>query len=783
MKKGILLLIVVFSIKIQAQNIPNAPKTVGFAGINVQFDEGARDIVQMDIKALLANRKYWEAKLDRCLVYFPIIEGILIDNEIPTDFKYLPVQESSLMPDAVSSSNAVGFWQFKKETALDFGLRVDDQTDERKNIVSSSQAATKYLKSNYKLFNNWVSTLYSYYLGAGAVSRNIPVEWNYAREIKLTKDTDRYILRFFAHKIAIEATINRYHTPNPISLLEYPQAGGRTIDNIARELDIDAVALKSYNRWFSTDEIPSDKDYTAVIPVNSNFSESVRVKIASRRRAGQRADFTKTDIGFPVLTQADGVASKDNPGIFYIINGLPGILAVNDDTPAILAKKGKVSFSSFLRYNDMGEEDNTLPGSVYYLARKHRKAAVPFHTVREGETLWQISEIYGIRLHHLLRKNRIDNRTQKLQTGRILWLIDKRPRSRPIEVVSDSKGDLFPTPNSVEAPAKKSPPRPGVEGAKTDIPQTPSERKVYRPKIADPAPTDNTSDPKMGVEVTLDDKKPTTDKTTTKSRRAPWFNPGGESKTNSKTKANDETGSESKIVIKDDEPEAPKKSTPVAAEKKPETKTPTPTVEKKTEPKPTQTSPPVAKQSTDNKEENIAHTVEAGQTYFSIARMYDVSVKDIYFWNNLTENSKLQAGQKLVIKPVGNTVQQQPQPNEPAKVTEANTTTTHTVAQGETAFGISQKYGLTVKQLYELNNLGENAKVQIGQKLIVKATMAAPSAVPNTDEFVIHTVVQGDTMFSIAQKYGVKVDQVREWNGMTDLGVKLGQQLKIKKQK
>ena len=46
----------------------------------------------------------------------------------------------------------------------------------------------------------------------------------------------------------------------------------------------------------------------------------------------------------------------------------------------------------------------------------------------------------------------------------------------------------------------------------------------------------------------------------------------------------------------------------------------------------------------------------------------------------------------------------------------------------------------------------------------------------------MNTVEAGETMFRVAQKHGVKVDQIKEWNNLTETGVKAGQQLKIKKQ-
>jgi membrane-bound lytic murein transglycosylase D len=76
---------------------------------------------------------------DKARLYFPIIERIFAEERVPDAIKYLAIQESSLIPDAVSSANAVGYWQFKDFTAREVGLRVDRQVDERKNIVSASQ--------------------------------------------------------------------------------------------------------------------------------------------------------------------------------------------------------------------------------------------------------------------------------------------------------------------------------------------------------------------------------------------------------------------------------------------------------------------------------------------------------------------------------------------------------------------------------------------------------------------------------------------------------------------
>ncbi len=159
-------------------------------------------IIQNEVDALHINDKYFQIFVDRINIYFPVIERILKEEEMPDDLKYLALQESALIPDAVSSSNAVGFWQFKKETAEDYGLTVNDKIDERKNIVSSTRAASRYIKNSNFLFENWIFSIYSYYQGlSGAKAVTDPKLYG-SKRMSIDKDTHWYIIKFLGYKVA-----------------------------------------------------------------------------------------------------------------------------------------------------------------------------------------------------------------------------------------------------------------------------------------------------------------------------------------------------------------------------------------------------------------------------------------------------------------------------------------------------------------------------------------------------------------------------------------------------
>ena len=117
---------------------PEVPHKMQFAGITLTIRDDARREIQKDVDAFTKHPKYFGIKVERAKTYFPIIEKIFAEERLPDDFKYLALQESALISDAVSTSNAVGFWQFLDFTALSMGLRVDKDIDERMNLISST---------------------------------------------------------------------------------------------------------------------------------------------------------------------------------------------------------------------------------------------------------------------------------------------------------------------------------------------------------------------------------------------------------------------------------------------------------------------------------------------------------------------------------------------------------------------------------------------------------------------------------------------------------------------
>ncbi len=670
MKKNVALLLLLISIQgvfAQQAILPEVPKKLEFAGVTVKLDADAQKLVQKEVNSLLTpENKYLIDKLERIQWYFPIIESILEEEEVPEDFKYVAVSESSLLPDAISTSNAVGFWQIKPTTAQEVGLRVDKEIDERKNIYASTRGAALYLKRNNLIYKNWISSLFSYSLGATGISKIVPSQWSYANEVDFDAQTDRYLLKAIAHRIAFEYRINRLKESR-FSFVEYKKTKGKTLSDIATMANADINELKKYNSWLLTNTIPTDKDYSVAILVPAENLEEVQSKL------NRQNELATSDAAFPILKRVTVVTASEEEPIFYEINGKKGILAKAGDDVASLAKSGKMKIGDFLRYNDMTDKELVEEGKIYYLKKKDRKGPVPHHVVLTGQTMWQISQMYGIRMKNLLRLNRM-NTVQRIQKGRVVYLQKKRPKDQPIEYLNGKDSEEL----------EKVPMKEQYDG---------TEEKVLVKDARQPETTEKPSKPTQkptipeSVIVEESSKKPS--------------RPSREEDDIIVISDRDEvTPTETKKAPVNPTPPASVKNTPV---------NPTPTTVKtapvKTTPAPTTTS------------SSSTHTVDVGQTLYSVARQYNVSVRDLAEWNNITTSERVKVGQTLVVK--------QPKGNTPAPVVEQKTTkpvastTSHVVQKGETLYSISKRYGVTTKQIQDWNDMSDQ-NVKLGQKLTIK---------------------------------------------------------------
>lgn len=404
--------------------VPRVPSKMTFADLDLRITEAARREIQSDVDALTASAKFFNAKVNRSAMYMPLVEQVFEEEGLPDDFKYLAIQESGFISDAVSSSNAVGFWQFKKLTADEVGLRVDRKVDERQNIISSSRGAAKYLQKNNFYFNNWLYALQAYQMGAGGAMEYLGDVKGGEKKLTIDKKTYWYVKKYLAHKVAFEKAIEEAKKEQ-VSLKVYENGSGKSLEDIGAELQIETTEMKEFNTWLLARTIPEDKVYPVIIPTTS-----ASVVLA-------QADPRKSDIkeanGNSELPSAGHIKLTEDAYRRIKLNGLQGIITNQEMTVDELADLLNFDPNKLISYNDVRPHDRIIIGQVYYLQAKRGKARIFYHTVQEGETVWMIAQNYGVKMTKLMKMNRLDSADDKLDTGRILWLKKTRPENKPIE--------------------------------------------------------------------------------------------------------------------------------------------------------------------------------------------------------------------------------------------------------------------------------------------------------------------------------------------------------------
>ncbi len=433
------LLLVFFSISfLNAFSQADIPSRMQFAGMELELSHEVRKEISTSVASLTKNAKYFQQKVDRANTYFPIIERIFEEEGLPDDFKYLVLQESSLTSDAVSVSNAVGFWQFKKESAQEVGLRVDGSVDERKNIVSATRGAARYIGKNFGLLNNWVYALQSYNTGYGGTKNTINSKYIGAKQMEIDKNTHWYVVKFLAHKIAFENFVGK--TAPLIMLMEFNESDGRSLEEISELSGVDPLQVYEYNKWLDTKRIPTDKIYTVILPVDQNQYTAVISRVGSNIFVPKSKQQPAADNDFPKPTAAQ-LAGKEP--ILLKWNGLEAVYSRKGDDLQKLALQTDTRLKRFLRYNDLHRYDVVKEGQIYYLEKKREDGIVLFHIVKSGEQLWDIAQRYGIRLKSLKKKNRIVD-GEALQIGRKLYLKMGRPEGEAVIIENPEKKPLLP---------------------------------------------------------------------------------------------------------------------------------------------------------------------------------------------------------------------------------------------------------------------------------------------------------------------------------------------------
>ena len=160
--------------------------------------------------------------------------------------------------------------------------------------------------------------------------------------------------------------------------------------------------------------------------------------------------------------------------------------------------------------------------------------------------------------------------------------------------------------------------------------------------------------------------------------------------------------------------------------------------------------------------EATTYTVESGDSLWSIAKKFNVTVEELRIANNLS-NNLLQIGQKLKIPVEG-------------EMLEPNDELVYFVAPGDSLYKIALAYNTTVDELVRYNNL-KTTVLKVGQQILIP-TNNMTQDMPNQN-YITYQVMPGDSLYKIAQRYGTTVSAIRNLNNLKSDALSIGMQLKI----
>lgn len=372
------------------------------------------------------GRKHFEKWLQLSGRYFPLMRRIFREENVPEELLYLSMVESGLRPEARSWASAVGLWQFMKGTGHLYGLRGNWWYDERRDFEKSTRAAARHLKDLYGEFGDWHVVLAAYNAGAGRVYRAIRRSGStdyWAMRVHLPRQTQNYVPQFIAvARMAMKPEEYGFRGIDLADSLAYEVV---TIDDcvdlrvLAKCAETDVETLRSLNpellQWCTP---PGVTGYRLRIPLG-------RTELFTQNYA-QIPDDQKRDWGVHTVRRGETLSAIARrygltAELLANVNTVKNIRKISVGTQLaiplpkeLMSSRSKVPFE----YDRpvQGMDFNQLKAYIARTDASRRLATTPknvagrerlVYRVKRGDTIGHIAEWYGVRASDLRNWNNI----------------------------------------------------------------------------------------------------------------------------------------------------------------------------------------------------------------------------------------------------------------------------------------------------------------------------------------------------------------------------------------
>ena len=237
-----------------------------------------------------SQRPAFQRLLYRMGAYEDLIRDKLRQRGMPEELLYLAMMEGGFRPRAQSSASAVGLWQFMGPTAQQYGLRVDEWVDERRDPVRSTDAALEYLAWLHERYGSWYLAAAAYNAGPGRLDRVLrryaagrtgdeAVYWEILEHLPL--ETREYVPRLVAATLVAEDAEAEGFDMNLVQPYVYDRVfvpGATSLTSVARILEVDVGTLRALNPHLIRGITPPDQAYPVRVPVGDSPQVVASVK-------------------------------------------------------------------------------------------------------------------------------------------------------------------------------------------------------------------------------------------------------------------------------------------------------------------------------------------------------------------------------------------------------------------------------------------------------------------------------------------------------------------------
>ena len=377
------------------------------------------------------DREYTRLMMRRKNLYFPLFEKYLAKYKLPDELKYLAIIESGLNPRAISRVRAVGLWQFMSATGKYYGLDNDWYVDERMDPEKSTDAACRYLRDLYRMFNDWELALAAYNTGPGNVRKAIRRS-GYKKTFwdiypNLPRETRSYVPQF----VAIIYTMNYLEEHNFFDEGEEMLVRSDTL-HVKKFVNFETLAtltgscledLQKLNPSIQRNAIPENgATHVMRIPTTAKeqLSENRIAILDSASRVG------KKELELLAKTMQGTTYGRDR--IVYKVKG--------GDVLGSIALRHGVKVADIKKWNNLRSDVIRTGQRLNIWVRARTSSAVASSTrgngqtktnlqgaktyvVQPGDTLWDISKKFnGLTIEKIKSLNKLSN--SKIQPGQKL---------------------------------------------------------------------------------------------------------------------------------------------------------------------------------------------------------------------------------------------------------------------------------------------------------------------------------------------------------------------------